>query len=252
MPRTATINQADVDAICARLLEQGKPPTLRLVIAEHGSGSQGTVQPLLKDWQRRRQSEQPAAPEHVLSPDLLKALSKQFSRDLQIALADVKDQLEASEEANSDLARENEALNASLRQREAELVALSDRDAVVRGQVEQLENDLERLRAECGRERAGRIESERKAAAAGAQRDDLREQLQRANQDVAAGIEREQQQAVDLAAARVDASKLDERLNAAMQHTARIETELEGARQAEQTAIEQAAELRGQLRSVGS
>jgi chromosome segregation ATPase len=216
------------------------------------------VQPLLKDWQRRRQEETPAGPEHVLSPELLKALSKQFSHDVQVALAELKDQLDASEEANGDLARENAALQARLRQREAELVALSDQDAVVRGQAAQLENDLAQLRSDYESERQARLACERQAAAASAQRDavsnqldELRMRFSQASKAATRGLAREQHLQEELATLRIAAGTTNARLDAALQNIARQETELAAARQAEQVALQVAAELRGQQRAGG-
>ena len=51
MPRAPTITQADVNAICDRLTAAGIRPGVRKVIEEHGTGAQGTVYPLFKNWE---------------------------------------------------------------------------------------------------------------------------------------------------------------------------------------------------------
>lgn len=242
MPRAPTITQSDVDKICQRLLEQGTTPTQRLIIAEHGSGSPNTVQPLLKDWKQRRRAETPADEAIALSPELLKALNKQFVHDVRVAQAELKDQLEASEEASGDLARENAAIQSLLQQREAELAVLSEQDAVVRGQAAQLENDLERLRRDYDLERQARLAAERQAAAAGAQRDASAGQLVEVQKRLA-------QTSEELTTLRVAAGSINAQLAAALQTAARQENELAQARNAEQAALQTAAELRGQLRA---
>jgi SOS-response transcriptional repressor LexA len=61
MPRLATITQDHVNAIANRLKSTGTKPTVRLIIAEHGSGSPGTVHPMLKNWEsRNRQRASPS------------------------------------------------------------------------------------------------------------------------------------------------------------------------------------------------
>lgn len=249
MPRAPSISQADVDAICDRLLAQDKSPTLRLIIAEHGSGSQTTVQPLYKDWKRRRDASRPAEPDNSLSPDLLKSLNKHFTHDIQVATAALRDQLDTSEEANGDLVRENALTLAMLRESEAELAALSEQDAVIRGQAAQLETDLEQLRKAFEAERHARLDAERREAVAGAQRDVMAEQLAdlthrmaTVQESLTAGLAREQQLSIECSTAKATTAALQDRAD-------RLERDLAAARQAEKAAHEHAAELRGQLKA---
>jgi SOS-response transcriptional repressor LexA len=49
MPRAATITQDHVNAIANQLKASNIKPTVRRIIAEHGSGSPGTLHPFLKN-----------------------------------------------------------------------------------------------------------------------------------------------------------------------------------------------------------
>lgn len=254
MSRQSTITQKDVDALCQRLLEAGKTPTIRLLIAEHGSGSQGTVQPLLKEWRRKREEANPRAPETPLSDALLTSLTKAFHHDVNVARAELKDQLEQSEEANSDLARENTTLQAQLSQAEAELAALSEQDAVIRGHASQLEQELQQLRSQLEIERAGRLEAERAAAAAEVQRvaADLRTKDLHHRYDALAqeSANKEARLLEDLTSKRIAVEACNARLEAAARSQEAMKQELNELRKSERVAVESAAELRGQLQAL--
>jgi colicin import membrane protein len=115
MPRAATITQDQVNAIANQLNAKGIKPTVRLIIAEHGSGSQGTVHPMLKNWER---GNRPAAEGVTLSPVLVRMLQEHFTQEVARATAEARVQLADSEEAAGDLARENKAQANLLEQRE--------------------------------------------------------------------------------------------------------------------------------------
>jgi colicin import membrane protein len=208
MPRAATITQDQVNAIANQLNAKGIKPTVRLVIAEHGSGSQGTVHPMLKNWER---GNRPATEGVTLSPVLVRMLQEHFTQEVAHATAEVRVQLADSEEAAGDLARENKAQANLLEQREEEIGKLTDGAAAMQGRFDQLERelvaaqeeaarlrgdaehahtelakaqmrldamprleaDLAAARAECDSERQVRIAAERDAAVGAAQRDSL-------------------------------------------------------------------------------
>lgn len=208
MPRAATITQDHVNAIANQLNAKGIKPTVRLVIAEHGSGSQGTVHPMLKNWER---GHRPAAEGVTLSPVLVRMLQEHFTQEVARATSEVQVQLADSEEAAGDLARENKAQANLLDQREEEIGKLTDGTAAMQGRFNQLERelmavqeeaarlrgdaehahtelakaqmmlnamprleaDLAAARAECDSERQVRIAAERDAAVGAAQRDSL-------------------------------------------------------------------------------
>lgn len=208
MPRVATITQDHVNAIANQLKAKGIKPTVRLVIAEHGSGSQGTVHPMLKNWES---GNRPATEGVMLSPVLVRMLQEHFTQEVARATAEVQVQLADSEEAAGDLARENKAQADLLEQREEEIGKLTDGAAAMQGRFDQLERelvaaqeesarlrgdaerahtelakaqmrleamprleaDLAAARAECDSERQARVAAERDAAVGAAQKDGL-------------------------------------------------------------------------------
>lgn len=208
MPRAATITQDHVNAIANQLKAKGIKPTVRLIIAEHGSGSQGTVHPMLKNWES---GNQPAKEGVTLSPVLVRMLQEHFTQEVARATAEVQVQLADSEEAAGDLVRENKAQADLLEQREEEISKLTDGTASLQGRFDQLERelvavqeeasrlrgdaerahtelakaqlrleamprleaDLAAARAECDGERQARIAAERAAAVGAAHKDSL-------------------------------------------------------------------------------
>lgn len=208
MPRAASITQDHVNAIANQLKAKGIKPTVRLIIAEHGSGSQGTVHPMLKNWESGNRPQMEGV---TLSPVLVRMLQEHFTQEVARATAEVQVQLADSEEAAGDLARENKSQADQLEQREEEIGKLTDGAASLQGRFNQLERelvavqeeaarlrgdaerahtelakaqlrleamprleaDLAAARAECDRERHTRIAAERDAAVGVAQRDSL-------------------------------------------------------------------------------
>lgn len=151
MPRLATITQDHVNAIANRLKSTGTKPTVRLIIAEHGSGSPGTVQPMLKNWE----SGQPQATGITLSPVLMRVLQEHFGQEVARATAEVQSQLANSEETAADLARKNKQLAEQLEEHEDNVGQLMDGNAALQGRIDQLERDLASAREEALTQRAG-------------------------------------------------------------------------------------------------
>ncbi len=148
MPRAATITQDHVNIIANRLKAKGIKPTVRLVIAEHGSGSQGTVHPMLKNWES---GNQPAKEGVMLSSVLVRMLQEHFTQEVARATAEVQVQLADSEEAAGDLARENKAQADQLEQREEEIGKLADGAASLQGRFDQLERELVAVQEDAAR-----------------------------------------------------------------------------------------------------
>lgn len=265
MPRSATITQDHVNAIANGLKATSIKPTVRRIIAEHGSGSPGTVHPMLKNWETG-QPQQPAGV--TLSPVLIKVLQDHFTQEVARATSDVQVQLADSEESAGDLARENKLQGELLEQREDEIGKLMDGAAALQGRVDQqerdlaaarqeamrlrseaerahtelakaqmrlealprLEADLAGLRAECDSERRGRISAEQAAAVSAAQREGLAE---RAAED------------------RLRIDHLEELLNKALERERRQTAELTSSRvavEAGNARLEQAERTIGNLR----
>ena len=213
MPRAPSITQADVNAICDRLTAAGVRPGVRRIIEEHGSGSQGTVYPMFKNWQSGQAH--PVETAAALSPILQRALLEFVNRETAQAKADLEAQLAESEQMTGDLARENErqaneleeqaeahsklldglaSLQGRVDQLDKDLLAAHDETARERSEAEKartdlavallrleamprLEADLEASRGECDVERRARVAAEQAAAVAIAQKDGLAERL---------------------------------------------------------------------------
>ena len=148
MPRAPTITQDHVNAIANQLKAGGQKPTVRRIIAEHGSGSPGTVHPLLKVWEGGQPQQSATI---ALPPVLLRVLQEQFGMEVARATAEVQTQLADSEEVAGDLAREIKVLNELVDQREDEFGKLMDGAASQQGRINQLERDLAGARDEAAR-----------------------------------------------------------------------------------------------------
>lgn len=150
MAQPGKITQEQVNAICEKLRGLGKRPSARLIRAEHGAGSTGTIQAMLKVWEAQN-----PAPEHgvSLAPALMKALEDNMQHEVWRARQELAEQLAIAGETISDLTRENEEVadeNAALQEAQGKLM---DGMAELKGQVHQLENDLAGARAGEQRER---------------------------------------------------------------------------------------------------
>ena len=213
MPRAPSITQSDVNAICDRLTSSGVRPGVRRIIEEHGSGSQGTVYPMFKNWQAGQAH--PVETAAALSPVLQRALLEFVNKETAQAKANLETQLADSEQMTGDLARENErqaleleeqaeahsklldglaSLQGRVNQLDKDLLAAHDETARERSEAEKartdlavallrlegmprLETDLAASRTECDSERNARIVAEQAAAVAIAQREGLAERL---------------------------------------------------------------------------
>lgn len=216
MPRAASITYEDVAAIADRLKAAGKRPSPRLILEEHGSGSLGTIHPLLKQWEGRQA--QVGDNNITLSPVLQRALLEYVGQQVAGAKVELEEKLALSEQAAADLARENERQNSQLEENAALIVQLQEQLATAGGRAQQmetdladaqeraaraqheaesartelakaelrleamprLESDLESVRVELQSERSARHAADQAAAVAAAQRDGLQERLDEA------------------------------------------------------------------------
>ena len=213
MPRMPTITQDDVNLICARLIGSGTTPSVRKIIEEHGSGSQGTIYPMFEKW--RSALERPSNSASALSPALQRALLDFINKETSLAKAGLETQLVQSKQIAADLARENERLANGFEEQSTVVSELTDGIASLQGRVGQLDRDLaaaqedaarvrieaerartdlalallrlepmarleaelKAMKAECEAERRGRIVAEQAAAVAIAQKESLAERL---------------------------------------------------------------------------
>lgn len=146
------IKQEDVDRICDKLRAEGKKPSARTVLAEHGGGSSmSTVLPMLNNWKARN----PEAERAVnMSEPLLKALGMYLGQEIEQGKAALRADLAVLEETNQDLATEARLKDEQLTAREAENAQLHDQVTAFSAQVAQLEADVAAAQAETERERA--------------------------------------------------------------------------------------------------
>lgn len=147
------IKQEDVDRICAKLRAEGKKPSTRMVLAEHGGGSSmSTVLPMLNAWKAAN----PEAERAVnMSDTLQKALGMYLGQEIEQGKASLRADIAVLEETIQDLATEARFKDAQLTEKEAESAALHDQVTALTAQVAQLETDLATAHAELERERAG-------------------------------------------------------------------------------------------------
>lgn len=146
------IKQEDVDRICDKLRADGKKPSARTVLAEHGGGSSmSTVLPMLNNWKARN----PEAERAVnISEPLLKALGMYLGQEIEQGKAALRADLAVLEETNQDLATEARLKDEQLTEREGENAQLHDKVTALTAQVAQLAGDVAATHAEAERERA--------------------------------------------------------------------------------------------------
>lgn len=283
MAQQAKISQQEVDAICARLLLQGKVPTVRLIRAEHGAGSTGTIQRFLRVWE----SGQPNIETGItLSSALQKALADNLGYEVSKAKQDLLAKLTAADETIADLSRENEQLVEGLARAEdevaqvkTEFLALKEQTAKLEAdlvgaraaehferddadhlraelakahlrieQAEQLEHRYNQLQGQYDAERGRREKAEKAAAISEAQRDGLAERLsdERHRSDQLATQIDKLSKELTQAAVRVEAAH--GRFEDAANRLASAREAEKTAQQSEKIALTEAAELRGELR----
>lgn len=152
MVREATITQAQVNAAADTIRATGAKPTARAVReALGGVGSMATVLKFLQVWQagQVRAEDGPV----VLPAGLQRALVDFIGQEVASAKAVLQDDLVATQQANGDLIAESERQASHLEALENAIDELQDEASTVKGQLAQLEKDLEVAREEGARER---------------------------------------------------------------------------------------------------
>lgn len=146
MPREATITHEQVTAVADAIKAEGGKPTLRAVRDRLGSGSLGTVQKLLGQWQQSqgRQAETSLA----LPPALQRAILEFLGQEMAAQRVALESSLAEAQQAVADLAAENERQVADIEAQALELEAERSAAASMRGKAEQLKADLERTKTE--------------------------------------------------------------------------------------------------------
>lgn len=151
MPNPCKFNQEAVNAVANALLAQGEKVSIDKIIVQLGSGSKGTVGPMLKVWREALPSGKPPT---IVLPDELQRL-------LHAYLINVATEARTGPEALLAEARAvEEELLAECKARETEVDALSveletarKALAIAEGRSNQLAADAEQLKNELNRER---------------------------------------------------------------------------------------------------
>lgn len=151
MAQQGKITQEDVNVLCARLRAQGKRPSTRLIRAEHGAGSTGTIQAMLRVWEG---SNPEAATAVTLTTALQKTLQDNLGIEVSRAQQELREKLEVASETISDLVRENEQLADENAQLDDVNGKLLDSVAEAKGQLQQLQEDMAAAKAGEAQQRA--------------------------------------------------------------------------------------------------
>ena len=151
MAQQGKITQEDVNVLCARLRAQGKRPSTRLIRAEHGAGSTGTIQAMLRVWEG---SNPEAATAVTLTTALQKTLQDNLGIEVSRAQQELREKLEVASETISDLVRENEQLADENAQLDDVNGKLLDSVAETKGQLQQLQEDMAAAKAGEAQQRA--------------------------------------------------------------------------------------------------
>ena len=151
MAQQGKITQEDVNALCVRLRAQGKRPSTRLIRAEHGAGSTGTIQAMLRVWEGNNPE---AATAVALTTALQKTLQDNLGIEVSRAQQELREKLEVASETISDLVRENEQLADENAQLDDVNGKLLDSVAETKGQLQQLQEDMAAAKAGEAQQRA--------------------------------------------------------------------------------------------------
>lgn len=152
MPREATITFDQVASIADAIKAAGGKATSRAIREQHGSGSLGTIQKLLQQWEagQVRQVESTL----TLPPALQRSILDFMSQEMTVARAELEGRLADAQQATQDLATENERQAEDIEELQAELADANSDRAALEGKAGQLEADLAVARDEIARERA--------------------------------------------------------------------------------------------------
>ncbi|TAN46308.1 MAG: DNA-binding protein [Methylococcaceae bacterium] len=111
-PGRQGVSYESIVAVAERIVAEGGKPTLRGVRERLGTGSLGTIQQHLKDWQQGRA---PAVPVDVSLPTgLQSALLDEIASQVQTARADLEEHVRLIEQQRDELTEENARLEALL------------------------------------------------------------------------------------------------------------------------------------------
>lgn len=148
----AGITYEQVAAAADALTSRGERPSLRRVRAELGdTGSMGTIQKFLADWQASRR--QVVQAETTLPTEVQRVILSEIDRHVSTARAELETVLAESREAAEALADDNEQQAEQINELETALDGLQAISQQQAGQIEQLKADLTAAQDVTGRER---------------------------------------------------------------------------------------------------
>lgn len=155
MGREATITFEQVSAVADAIkADTGRVPTLRAVRERIGSGSMGTIQPMLAKWKAAQNSGQGAGVP-VLPAGLQRVLLEFLVQELAAARAPLEEELAREQQVTLDLVAENEKLTQAIERLKSDVDALQVERSEMEGRGRQLEADLVDARAVAEEARKG-------------------------------------------------------------------------------------------------
>ena len=151
MPRESTITIDQVISIAESLKAAGAKPSARAIRERHGSGSLGTIQKLLAQWEASHIRQLDAT--LALPPALQRAILDFMSQELATARSELESRLADAQQATQDLATENERQADDIEIKSELIDALQTEKSQQAGRLGQLESDLAGAQDEIQRER---------------------------------------------------------------------------------------------------
>ena len=146
------ITYDQVAVVADTLAARGERPTLRGVRAELGTGSMGTIQKHLAQWQgSRRQIVTSAA---SLPTEIQRVILSEIERSISEARAELEGDLAATKGDRDALAEDNEQQTEQIEQQAARLVEIEATGQQQAGRIGQLDADLLTARETTERERS--------------------------------------------------------------------------------------------------
>lgn len=149
--REATITFSDVDRIAQQLQREGIRPSPRKIREIHGSGSLGTIHPLLEKW-KAAQSNPDLIAASIPLP-VQQAILEHIISETTKARSELAQQLQELQNSASEVAQDNERQAQKIANLELANNSLQIEKSELTGRVTQLEGDLEVAKKEAAQER---------------------------------------------------------------------------------------------------
>lgn len=135
-----------VAAIAEQIIAEGGRPTLRGIRERLGSGSLGTIQAHLKDWNEGKAPVIPAST--TLATDVQQAVMEEIARQVRSSRTDLETQIAQVKSERDELADENNRLSLEIEEQKAAIEALKEALAVSVGKAEAMTAQIEQQKTE--------------------------------------------------------------------------------------------------------